>query len=108
MFHNAGADAASGAQAPIVAPPGDEGPLEPAYLRLFLLKYICPKDACFGTMALQQPGSQVRCTSSSVCGSYCFLQACACAVDHATTHHIPPACPPWAPSLPQLPTLCCA
>ena len=46
-------------QGPIVAPPGEEGPLEPAYLRLFLLKYICPREACFGTMALQ-PGSQVR------------------------------------------------
>lgn len=53
-------------QGPIVAAPGEEGPLEPAYLRLFLLKYICPKDACFGTMALQQPGSQVL--ECSVCG----------------------------------------
>ena len=25
--------------------------LDPAYLSLFLLKYVCPKDGCFGTMA---------------------------------------------------------
>lgn len=42
-------------QEPVVAPPGDEGPLEPQYLRLFLLKYLCPQPGCFGTMAPAAP-----------------------------------------------------
>lgn len=45
-----------------MAPPGEEGPLEPQYLRLFLLKYLCPAPSCFGTMAPRTPGdSTLQC-----------------------------------------------
>lgn len=44
----------------------DPGPLEPTYLQLFLLKYVCATPACFGTCAPTAPGSgQLVC---SVCG----------------------------------------
>ncbi|GLC36920.1 hypothetical protein PLESTM_000518500 [Pleodorina starrii] len=54
------------AQPPIVAPPGEEGPLEPTYLRLFLLKYMCSAPGCFGTAAPPKPGSTVL--ECNVCG----------------------------------------
>ncbi|GIL51020.1 hypothetical protein Vafri_6979 [Volvox africanus] len=52
---------------PIVrAPPGEEGPLEPTYLRLFLLKYMCAAPGCFGTAAPVKPGSTLL--ECNVCG----------------------------------------
>ncbi|KAG2495194.1 hypothetical protein HYH03_006800 [Edaphochlamys debaryana] len=51
---------------PIMAPPGEEGPLEPAYLRLFLLKYMCPRPGCFGTAAPPAQGSSLL--ECNVCG----------------------------------------
>jgi len=41
--------------------------LDPTYLQLFLLKYICPKRRCFGHMAPTEPGSDV--CECNVCGS---------------------------------------
>jgi hypothetical protein len=35
----------------------DRGPLEPTYLQLFLLKYMCPREGCFGTMAAVPGGA---------------------------------------------------
>lgn len=43
-----GASSGSGARA---AAQGDEGPLDPGYLEVFLLKFMCPKDDCAGTLA---------------------------------------------------------
>lgn len=47
---------------------GDEdlGGMDETYLHLFLLKYLCPKEACFGTMAAVKGTDVVEC---SVCGS---------------------------------------
>lgn len=42
-------------------------PLEPGYLSIFLLKYMCPKEGCFGTMAAVQGSSSGVC-ECSVCG----------------------------------------
>ncbi|KXZ51077.1 hypothetical protein GPECTOR_14g61 [Gonium pectorale] len=55
------------ATGPISAPPGEEGPLEPAYLRLFLLKYMCARPGCFGTAAPPTPGSALL--ECNVCGA---------------------------------------
>jgi hypothetical protein len=46
-------------QEPIVAPPGEEGPLDPNYLRLFLLKYMCAVPGCFGTAGPPAAGSNL-------------------------------------------------
>ncbi|GIL75147.1 hypothetical protein Vretifemale_4926 [Volvox reticuliferus] len=54
------------AQPIIRAPPGEEGPLEPTYLRLFLLKYMCAAPGCFGTAAPVKPGSTLL--ECNVCG----------------------------------------
>ncbi len=32
-------------------PNTEEGPMDPTYLQLFLLKYVCPEPQCFGTLA---------------------------------------------------------
>eukprot|EP00775_Hariotina_reticulata_P013980 gene13980-14095_t len=42
--------------------------LEPAYLSVFLLKYMCPREGCFGTMAAIQ-GSREGTCECCVCGS---------------------------------------
>ncbi|GLI62126.1 hypothetical protein VaNZ11_004662 [Volvox africanus] len=54
------------AQPIVCAPPGEEGPLEPTYLRLFLLKYMCAAPGCFGTAAPVKPGSTLL--ECNVCG----------------------------------------
>jgi SET and MYND domain-containing protein len=41
-------------------------PLDPAYLSLFMLKYVCPREGCFGTMAAVQGRDGCEC---SVCGA---------------------------------------
>lgn len=43
-------------------------PLEAGYLSVFLLKYMCPKEGCYGTMAAVQ-GSQKGVCECSVCGA---------------------------------------
>jgi SET and MYND domain-containing protein len=43
----------------------DRGPLDPTYLQLFLLKYMCPRKACFGTMAAVLGSDLCEC---NVCG----------------------------------------
>ncbi|KAF6257373.1 hypothetical protein COO60DRAFT_1233872 [Scenedesmus sp. NREL 46B-D3] len=40
--------------------------LDPAYLSLFMLKYVCPHEGCFGTMAALQGSDVCEC---SVCGA---------------------------------------
>ena len=42
------------------------GPLDPTYLQLFLLKYVCPVPSCFGTMAPVSPGASMH--ECAVCG----------------------------------------
>jgi SET and MYND domain-containing protein len=42
--------------------------LEPAYLSLFLLKYMCPREGCFGTMAGVHGSSAGTC-ECCVCGT---------------------------------------
>lgn len=42
------------------------GPLDPTYLQLFLLKYVCPLPYCFGTMAPVGPGMSMH--ECAVCG----------------------------------------
>ncbi len=55
-----------GAPLPTQQDEGDQGPLDPTYLQLYLLKYVCPVPDCFGTLAAQAPGSgMLQC---SVCG----------------------------------------
>jgi hypothetical protein len=52
------------------APPSaeaDEGPLDKTYLELFLLKYLCSRLGCLGTMAPTSPGTGVL--ECSVCGA---------------------------------------
>lgn len=44
----------------------EAGPLDPTYLQLFLLKYVCPVPSCFGTMAPVGPG--VSLYECAVCG----------------------------------------
>jgi hypothetical protein len=36
-------------------PNPDEGPLDPTYIQLFMLKYVCPAPGCFGTLAPLAP-----------------------------------------------------
>eukprot|EP00798_Chlamydomonas_sp_ICE-L_P018503 gene18503-25002_t len=36
-------------------PPGEEPALDPTYIQLFMLKYVCPQPDCFGTMAPRPP-----------------------------------------------------
>jgi SET and MYND domain-containing protein len=43
-------------------------PMEPGYLSIFLLKFMCPKEGCFGTMAAVQGSSSGAC-ECSVCGT---------------------------------------
>lgn len=51
---------------PVEPEAADPGPLEPMYLQLFLLKYVCSGVGCYGTLAPAGPGSsQLEC---SVCG----------------------------------------
>ena len=45
---------------------GEEEALDETYLQLFLLKYVCPRDACFGTMAPVFGTDVLECC---VCGS---------------------------------------
>jgi hypothetical protein len=52
------------------APPSaeaDEGPLDKTYLELFLLKYLCSRLGCLGTMAPTAPGTGIL--ECSVCGA---------------------------------------
>lgn len=42
------------------------GPLDPTYLQLYLLKFVCPVPSCFGTMAPVGPG--VSLLECAVCG----------------------------------------
>ena len=42
------------------------GPLDPTYLQLYLLKFVCPVPMCFGTMAPAAPGSDMY--ECAVCG----------------------------------------
>jgi SET and MYND domain-containing protein len=52
-----GPQQAADQQALYQLPPNpDEGPLDPTYVHLFLLKYMCPVAACFGTLAPLVPG----------------------------------------------------
>jgi hypothetical protein len=44
---------------------GDRGPLDPTYLQLFMLKYMCPRESCFGTMAAVMGTDACEC---NVCG----------------------------------------
>lgn len=46
---------------------GEQEPLEPTYLQLYLLKYVCPEPGCFGTLAPPQPGTDVL--QCSVCNA---------------------------------------
>jgi hypothetical protein len=51
-------------------PPGSDGsegrePLDPTYLQLFMLKYMCPQESCFGTMAAVLGAAACEC---NVCG----------------------------------------
>ena len=34
-----------------------EGGADPAYISLFLLKYVCPAEGCYGTLAPLPPGA---------------------------------------------------
>lgn len=43
----------------------DRGPLDPTYLQLFMLKYMCPGESCFGTMAAVAGSDACEC---NVCG----------------------------------------
>jgi len=68
-----GAAAAEGMEEDATNPPQQQQQhqgeaLEPAYLSLFLLKYMCPKEGCFGTMAAVQGSSSGVC-ECSVCGA---------------------------------------
>lgn len=36
------------------------------YIQVFIMKYMCPKDCCFGTMAPALPGGDML--ECSVCG----------------------------------------
>jgi hypothetical protein len=54
----AAADGDDGGEEPrVVLPPGDEPPLDPTYLQLFLLKYVCAQPGCFGTLAPLPPAA---------------------------------------------------
>jgi len=44
----------------------EAGPLDPTYLQLYLLKYVCPIPSCFGTMAPVGPGVSLH--ECAVCG----------------------------------------
>jgi hypothetical protein len=44
---------------------GGREALDPTYLQLFMLKYVCPREACFGTMAAVQGAPACEC---NVCG----------------------------------------
>ena len=43
-------------------------PMEAGYLSVFLLKYMCPKDGCYGTMAAVHGSAEGLC-ECSVCGA---------------------------------------
>jgi SET and MYND domain-containing protein len=45
---------------------GEEGPLDPTYLQLYLLKFVCPVPSCFGTMA--PVGPKMSLNECAVCG----------------------------------------
>lgn len=47
-------------------PGGEADALEPTYLQLFLLKYMCPRRHCFGTLAPAAVGTDVH--VCNVCG----------------------------------------
>ena len=58
--------AAAAAAVALAASNGDaRGPLEATYLQLFMLKFLCPREACFGTMAGVYGSDAVEC---NVCG----------------------------------------
>jgi len=61
---DAGAGAGPSGDGAAEGAPG--APLEPAYLHLFLLKYVCPAGECGGTMAATPGGGACVC---SVCGT---------------------------------------
>ncbi|KAL6760832.1 hypothetical protein V8C86DRAFT_2546141 [Haematococcus lacustris] len=67
---HAGAGGEAAALRPVgPAPAGSEaegGPLEATYLQLYLLKFVCPRPHCLGTMAPTNVGSSVM--TCAVCG----------------------------------------
>jgi SET and MYND domain-containing protein len=62
----AAATAAAAAAAASGKQQQQQEPLDPAYLSLFMLKYVCPREGCFGTMAALQGSDACEC---SVCGA---------------------------------------
>ncbi|KAG1656021.1 hypothetical protein FOA52_005649 [Chlamydomonas sp. UWO 241] len=91
----AAAAGAAGADLYTLPPNADEGPLEPTYLHLFLLKYVCPVPGCFGTLAPTNPevwpdeGAYVY--VCNVCGASRtgaqFLESLDADDAHAHDHH---------------------
>lgn len=55
-------------QLPLQPQEADPGPLDPTYLQLFLLKYVCPAPGCYGTLAPGAPGCGSGTHVCAVCG----------------------------------------
>jgi hypothetical protein len=53
-----GSSPSSGPKLESLYPP-DEPPLDPMYLNLFLLKYVCSQPSCYGTMAPVTAGANI-------------------------------------------------
>lgn len=58
-------EAAAGGSGGAAGGHGGTGPLDPTYLQLFMLKYMCPVESCFGTMAAVLGTGVCEC---NVCG----------------------------------------
>ncbi|KAJ9507575.1 hypothetical protein QJQ45_019243 [Haematococcus lacustris] len=83
---HAGAGGGAAALRPVgPAPAGSEaegGPLEATYLQLYLLKFVCPRPHCLGTMAPTDVGSSLM--ACAVCGCQRSEQAFLADLDAAS------------------------
>ncbi|GFH19763.1 SET domain-containing protein [Haematococcus lacustris] len=83
---HAGAGGGAAALRPVgPAPAGSEaegGPLEAIYLQLYLLKFVCPRPHCLGTMAPTDVGSSLM--ACAVCGCQRSEQAFLADLDAAS------------------------
>jgi hypothetical protein len=53
------AEEAAAAEQPVQQRAGEDGPAEPSYIQVFILKYTCPRPRCYGTLAPCGVGSDV-------------------------------------------------